>query len=76
MLGLEIMVWTAILEKDGVSSALCFRSGIDAKDALANIKSVVQCDGYKILGLMKGDHVSVFYPVDIDSSLLNSEETD
>jgi len=67
------MVWTAVLEKDGVTSAVCFRSGPEAKEAMENIKKVMQTDGYSILAILKGDMTNQFYSVDLASKTLNSD---
>ena len=58
------MVWTAILEKDGESSSLCFSSTYDPIEAYKNIKQVIGCDGFKVVGLLKGDQTKNFYNID------------
>ncbi len=68
------MVWTAVCEKNGVTSAVCFQSPPDAKEALANIKSIVQCDGFFVMALLKGDQTKSFYGIDFATKGLNSEE--
>jgi hypothetical protein len=57
------MTWTAICDKEGQTSAICFSSSPDAEDALKNIIAIVQCDGYRVLALIKGDHTQGFYGV-------------
>jgi hypothetical protein len=67
------MIWTAICEKNGKTSAVVFHCGQDAKDALKNILGVVRCDGFKIVALVKGDHASAFYGMDLSSGELHKE---
>jgi len=73
VIGVVNMVWTAILEKNGKTSAICFRSGMEAKEALANIKKVMQCDGFSIMAILKGDQTKTFYGMNIASSDLSSD---
>lgn len=64
------MTWTAILEKNGLTSSITFSSGYDPKEAYANISLVKQCDGFKVIGLLKGDHTNNFYSVNVDETEL------
>jgi hypothetical protein len=65
MIGETDMTWTAILEKDGETSTLCFSSTHDPKEAFMSIRQVIQCDGFKVTGLLKGDHTQNFYGIDV-----------
>jgi hypothetical protein len=67
VIGVFEMTWTAICRKEGQTSAICFSSSPDAEDALKNIKAVVQCDGFQVLALIKGDHTPSFYGVDSET---------
>jgi hypothetical protein len=62
------MTWTAICEKEGQTSAICFSSSPDADDALKNIRAIVQCDGFRVVALIKGDHAASFYGVDRETN--------
>tara|TARA_B100000214_G_scaffold355564_1_gene313459 strand:+ start:928 stop:1152 length:225 start_codon:yes stop_codon:yes gene_type:complete len=73
MIGVYEMRWTAILEKDGVTTATSFNSGPDREEAWKNIRTVVQCDGFRVLGLFKGDHQSGFYGVELDKQQLTEK---
>ena len=64
MIGELDMTWTAICEKEGLTSSICFSSLADAVDALKNIRAIVQCDGFKVVAIIKGDHAAAFYGVD------------
>ena len=71
------MIWTAILERDGQSSAISFNAEPDADRALDEIGPVVGCDGFEIVALMKGNQCHTFYGIDRKSqkltNLLNSD---
>lgn len=62
------MTWTAILERDGQTTAVCFRHSPDADDALKNISAIVRCDGYKVLGIAKGDQTQTFYGINFEDN--------
>lgn len=57
------MTWTAVTERDGLTTCIAFNSSHDADEALKNIRQIVMCDGYQVLGVIKGDHTSSFYGV-------------
>ncbi len=57
------MTWTAVMERDGQTSCITFNSSHDADEAIKNIRQIVMCDGFKVLGLVKGDHTSTFYGI-------------
>ena len=67
-IGVFGMTWTAICEKEGQTSAICFSSSPDADDALKNIRAIVQCDGFRVVALIKGDHATSFYGVDRETN--------
>ena len=73
MIGDSEMTWTAICEKDGRTSAISFNSFPDATDALKNIKAVVQCDGYRVLALVKGNLTGAFYGIDSETDTVISD---
>lgn len=68
------MIWTAVLERDGQSSAISFNSEPSAKTALKEIKGVVKCDGFEVVALVKGNQCHAFYGIDRKSDgLVNSD---
>jgi len=67
------MTWTAICERDGRTSIISFSSFPDAVDALKNIKAVVQCDGYRVLALVKGNLTGAFYGIDAETDNIISD---
>jgi len=67
MIGEAIMIWTAICERDGQTSAVTFQFNPEPTDAFENISKVLSADGLKIVGLLKGDQVKAFYGVDLST---------
>ena len=64
MIGEIEMTWTAILERNGEVTPLTFTSGHGADEAYRNIHRVTECDGYRVVGLLKGDQANNFYSPD------------
>jgi hypothetical protein len=75
MIGENEMVWTAICERDGQAAAVCFNSENDAKVAFKNIIAIIQCDGYKVLCLLKGDQTKSFYSINSTTGIISTENT-
>lgn len=61
MIGTIEMTWTAIIEKNGEVKSVTFNSAYSPDEAYRNIHKVVECDGYEVVGLLKGDHTNNFY---------------
>ena len=73
MIGTNEMTWTAICERNGLVGAVCFNSENDAEAAFKNIFSVIQCDGYRVMCLLKGDQTKTFYSVDSARHTVSSD---
>lgn len=64
------MIWTAVLRRNGQTSAISFNSDPSANAALKDISQVTECDGYEILALLKGNQCHSFYGLDENKKLL------
>ena len=68
------MIWTAICERDGQTSAVTFQFHPEPSDAFDSISKVLSADGLKVVGLIKGDQVNAFYGVDLSARSLVSSK--
>jgi|TARA_R110001583_G_scaffold5598_8_gene30092 hypothetical protein len=67
MIGEVDMTWTAICQRDGLTSATSFHFHPDAEDALNNIRKILEADGFSVVGIVKGDHSGAFYGVNLET---------
>lgn len=58
------MIWTAVLQRDGVTSCTTFTADNNPEEAYRNFWKIILADGYEILGLIKGNHTQSFYGID------------
>ena len=65
------MIWTAIIKKDNVTRATTFMEANSPAEAYRSIWTVLQSDGYEVLGIMKGNQVECFYGVDMETLTVN-----